>query len=126
MNISCSKPRVSSYNFMRFLFATLAKNKNVIIDLTKIVDHIYCFKQDINTDLQFLFEDIEFRASVNNVVSYDISEGINNLQTFGIIGKLNPNYEKIVIYLTEQDANLILQDCDTKVKNAMIQLASTF
>ena len=47
---------------------------------------------------QYLFDDIEFRVGiVDNVTSTDISEGLNSLHTFGIIGKLNPTYEKIVI-----------------------------
>lgn len=126
MNISCAKPRVSAYSFMRFLFATLVKNRNVIIDLDSIVNKVYNFKQGADSDLQFLFEDIEFRESIDSVVSYDISEGINCLQTFGVIGKLNPTYEKIVIYLTEDDANDILTECEPIVKAAIDELAKTF
>lgn len=126
MNISCSKPRVSAYDFMRILCATLVKNKNVIIDMDLVINRIYDFKLKAREDLQFLFEDIEFRKSIDNVVSSDISEGLNSLQTFGVIGKLNPTYEKIVIYLTEEDANDILQDSDVKVKNAIENLAKTF
>jgi uncharacterized membrane protein len=126
MNISNASPKVSSYNFMRYLCATLAKSKNVIIDITKIVDKIYSFKQKKGSEYRVLFEDIEFRATIDNIVSNDINEGLNNLQTFGIVGKLNPTYEKIVIYLTEQEADEILQSCDGFVRGAMDELANTF
>jgi hypothetical protein len=126
MNISCLAPKVSAYNFMRYLCASLTQSKNVIIDLTQIVNKIYSFRQDSGADYKFLFEDIEFRTSIDYIVSYDINEGINNLQTLGIIGKLNPTYEKFVIYLTEQEAEDILQSCDEFVRDAMARLASTF
>lgn len=126
MKISCAAPKVSAYNFMRYLCASLAKRKNVIIDLTQIVDKIYAFRQNAGSDYRSLFEDIEFRTSVDNIVSYDINEGINNLQTFGVIGKLNPTYEKIVIYLTDEEADVILQSCDDFVRDVMMQLANTF
>lgn len=73
-----------------------------------------------------MFEDIEFRKGINNVTSNDISEGINNLQTFGLVGKLNPKYEKLIIYLTEEEADVILAECDDSVQEAMRQLAEAF
>jgi hypothetical protein len=111
---------------MRYLCASLTKSKNVIIDLSQIVDKIYDFRQNSGDAYTFLFEDIEFRTGVDYIVSYDINEGINNLQTLGIIGKLNPTYGKFVIYLTEQEADAILSSCDEFVSNAMAQLAGTF
>lgn len=125
MRIVCSRPPISSYNFMRYLCASLTKSKKVIIDLQIIVEHIYNFKTE-NEQLQYMFEDIEFRKGINNVTSNDIAEGINNLQTFGLVGKLNPKYEKLIIYLTEEEADAILEECDAAVKEAMRHLAESF
>lgn len=125
MEIICSKPAISSYNFMRYLVAALAKNKKVIVELPLLVDSIYKFKKQ-NEQFQYLFEDIEFRTGIDNTISSDISDGINNLQTFGIVGKLNLTYEKIVIYLTKEDAEKMLEECNDSVKVAMEQLASVF
>lgn len=111
---------------MKYLCASLIEEKNAIIDLNSIVDIIYDYKQTIDNKQKFIFEDIEFRTGVDSVVSYDIDESINNLQTFGIIGKLNPTYEKIVIYLTKQDADTILRDCDPETRTAMSELANKF
>ena len=125
MELVCARPPVSSYDFMRYLCAALVKQSKVIIDLDSIIARIYNFKKQ-NEQLKFMFEDIEFRTSVDNVVSNDISEGINNLQTFGIVGKLNPKYEKLVIYLTSEEADKILSECDTGIGNAMMELALSF
>lgn len=125
MRIVCSRPPVSSYNFMRYLCAALTKSKKVIIDLQIIVEYIYRFKTE-NEQLQYMFEDIEFRKGINSVTSNDIAEGINNLQTFGLIGKLNPKYEKLIIYLTDEEADDILNECDLTVKEAMEELAKSF
>ena len=73
-----------------------------------------------------MFEDIEFRKGINNVTSNDIAEGINNLQTFGLVGKLNPKYEKLIIYLTDEEADAILEECDATVREAMRNLAELF
>lgn len=125
MELVCTRPPISSYNFMRYLCASLVKQNKLIIDLDSIISQIYTFKKQHNS-LNFMFEDIEFRTNIDNVISSDISEGINNLQTFGIVGKLNPKYEKLVIYLTPGEAEEILSECDDKVEQAMAELACSF
>jgi len=113
---------------MRCLFAVLAKNKRAIVNKSIIVKNIYAFKEDISReqgDAISLFDDIEFRTGIDNsVVSYDINEGINNLQTFGVVGKLNPTYDKLFIYLTESEADEILAHYDSEVKDTMKLLAA--
>ncbi|EOS49419.1 hypothetical protein C809_01649 [Lachnospiraceae bacterium MD335] len=125
MELICARPPISSYNFMRYLCASLVKRSKVIIDLDSITSCIYSFKRD-NEQLKYMFEDIEFRTNIDNVISNDISEGINNLQTFGLVGKLNPKYEKLVIYLSTEEANEILKECTQEVEEAMMQLALCF
>ena len=127
MRIVCGKPPISAYNFIRFLCAVLAKQGKVIVDLSSITYNIFNFKQGLPETDQYLFDDIEFRVGIdNNVASSDISAGLNSLQTFGIIGKLNPTYEKIIIYLTSEEADAILQDCTPDVINLLNTLASEF
>lgn len=127
MKIVCGKPQVSAYNFMRYLCAILAKKGKVIVDLSSITHNIFRFKESVSEENQYLFDDIEFRAGIDdNVASTDISEGLNSLQTFGIIGKLNPTYEKIVIYLTAEEANTILENCDQNIVNVLNELAEKF
>ncbi len=127
MKIICGKPQVSAYNFMRYLCAILAKQGKVIVDLSSITYNIFKFKESVSEESQYLFDDIEFRAGIdNNVASSDISEGLNSLQTFGIIGKLNPTYEKIVIYLTSEEANAILESCDQNIVTILNKLAESF
>lgn len=127
MKIVCGKPQVSAYNFMRYLCAILAKKGKVIVDLSSITYNIFRFKESVSEENQYLFDDIEFRAGIDdNVASTDISEGLNSLQTFGIIGKLNPTYEKIVIYLTAEEANTILENCDQNIVIVLNELAEKF
>lgn len=127
MKIICGKPQVSAYNFMRYLCAILATQGKVIVDLSSLTYNIFKFKGKVSEEFQFLFDDIEFRTGIdNNVASNDISEGLNSLQTFGIIGKLNPTYEKIVIYLTPDEAENILESCDQKIVDVLNKLAEEF
>jgi hypothetical protein len=126
MRFKYAAPRLSSNHFMRLLFASLAKEKSIIIDISKIVEKIYKFKEQSGQEQKYLFDDIEFRVSIDNIASRDINEGINVLQTFGLIGKFNPSYEKIIIYLTEENAEDILKDCDPDIRDAMQRLAKSF
>ena len=129
MDITCAAPRLNAYDFMRCLFALLVKERNVIVDRGKIFERIFSFKTNIekeNHDLLFLFDDIEIRDSLSNVVSNDISDGISNLQTLGVIGKLNPTYEKIIIYLSENEADAIIGSYDPVISDAIKKLAASF
>lgn len=127
MRTVCGKPSISAYNFVKYLCAILAKQGKVIVDLSAITYNIFRFKENVSEENLFLFDDIEFRAGIDNsVASADISEGLNSLQTFGIIGKLNPTYEKIVIYLTPEEANAILESCDEKIVTVLNELAQVF
>lgn len=127
MRITCGKPSISAYNFVKYLCAILAEQGKVIVDLSSITYNIFHFKQNVSEEALFLFDDIEFRVGIDdNVASTDITEGLNSLQTFGIIGKLNPTYEKIVIYLTPEEANTILQTCDERVVAILNELAKDF
>lgn len=123
--IRCSKPPISSYDFMRYLCASLVQKSKLVIDMDSIIPKIYDFKQN-NPNLIYLFEDIEFRRNIDSVVSSDISEGLNYLQTFGLVGKLNPKYEKLVIYLSINEANQILSECNAEVSGSMETLAELF
>lgn len=127
MKVVCGKPQVSAYNFVRYLCAVLAIQRKVIVDLSSITHNIFEFKKGISEEYQYLFDDIEFRVGIDdNVVSNDISEGMNCLQTFGIIGKINPTYEKIVIYLTPKEAEVILDGCDEGMVGVLNRLAEEF
>jgi len=131
MLTTITKRRLTAYDLMRCFFAVLAKNKHAIINKTAIVRVVYDFKESMiyegNHDASSLFDGIEFRKGIDDsVVSYDISEGINNLQTFGVVGKLNPTYEKLFIYLTEQEADEILSQYPSNIQDVVRKLAESF
>jgi hypothetical protein len=111
---------------MRYLLASLVKQRNIIIDKARIVKTIFDFKSTIKPELLYLFDDIEFREGIDNVVSADIDASINNLQTFGVLGKFNPTYEKMLIFLTEQEADEILSSCESDVRAEINKLALSF
>lgn len=125
MRTVCSRSPISSYDFMRYLCATLTKRNRVIIELKDLVNRIYDFKTK-NGHLRYMFEDIEFRKGINNVVSNDISEAIINLHIFGVATRLNLEGEKLMICLTEKEADVILEECDEAARSAMRELAKTF
>ena len=83
---------------MRCLFAALADSNNVIINRGKIVSTIYEFKNSSDPNLADVFGRIEFRENIDSVLSSDIEEGINTLQTFGVVGKLNQAIKRLLYF----------------------------
>jgi hypothetical protein len=118
-----SKPELNSYEFMRLLCASFIKNNKIIVDATNITERVYKFKNEkCDSKSLYIFNDIEFRKGTNYVVSNGISGGLDALQTFGVIGKFNPTYARIIIYLTLEEADEILKSYP-KEKKIMLSLA---
>ena len=106
VNNFIKNPKINSYDFVKLLLSYLAIQGNTIIEKEKIVEILY--KCSLKKENKELFEDIEFIKNIDGVVSHDIMDGLNSLQTFGVIGKLNPSYEKIIIYLSVDEAYMII------------------
>ncbi|MDR2711813.1 MAG: hypothetical protein LBB91_01715 [Clostridiales bacterium] len=127
MNLVFRRPEISARQFMLLLCASLVSEKKTIVDVSDITKIIYNFKHEkCNPDILYIFEDIEFRAGSNNVVSSDISTSLNNMQTLGVIGRVYPSYSRIMIYLTPNEADEILAECAEPVREAMKKLANLF
>ncbi|MBQ7173463.1 MAG: hypothetical protein IJR88_05035 [Clostridia bacterium] len=125
MKISCVKPYLNAYDFMRYLCAALALKDKKRIPLDSIVERIYDYRIK-NEKSSFVFSDIEFRKGLNYVVSNDIMESIGELQTFGIVGKENPKYVNMLIYLSDENAKAILKTCSSDILPIINSIASTF
>ncbi|MBR6881102.1 MAG: hypothetical protein IKN14_08520 [Clostridiales bacterium] len=125
MNTPCFRPKYSSYSFVKCLFAALVETGKVLIDLPSVVRLVYEFKQK-HPEYKYMFDDIEFRRGTDYIVSDDIIEGISRLQTYNAVGKLNPKYERLVIFITEERAKSILDECELDDRKAYIELAQSF
>ncbi len=122
MEALCYEPKYTSYRFVECLFAALVNCGCFVVDMQSLVEKIYIYKHD-NPETTDLFEDIEFRKGPGYVVSDDIESGICCLQTFNEVGKINPRYEKLIIFLSDEDAEDILKKCDLRDRNFFLSLA---
>lgn len=102
MNISCVKPYLTAYDFMRYLCASLVLKQKTKIPMDNIVPKIYNYRKSHNY-YDRIFSDIEFRTGINDVVSNDIMESIGELQTFGVVGKENPKYINMLIFFNARE-----------------------
>ena len=66
-----------------------------------------------------IFEDIAFKNDIDTITSVDIEDSLCKLQTFGAIGKLNPAYEKIVIYISPDEAETFLSQYEGTFSDAI-------
>lgn len=124
MNISCVKPYLTAYDFMRYLCASLVLKQKTKIPMDDIVPKIYNYRISHN-NCDRIFSDIEFRTGINDVVSNDIMESIGELQTFGVVGKENPKYINMLIFLTRESAAAILKDCPSEVSTVVDEIATS-
>lgn len=123
--LTCCKPTLTAYDFMRNLCASLAIKGKTTIPLDLVVEKIYDYRIKHNEFVD-LFYDIEFRKGLNEVVSNDIMESIGELQTFGIVGKENPKYVNMIIRLSKEAAQAIMKSCPKTTAQAINQIAETF
>ena len=52
-------------------------------------------------------------------------ESIGELQTFGVVGKENPKYINMLIFLTRESAKAILKDCPDEVSTVVGEIATS-
>lgn len=124
MNKEIVRPQITAYQSILLIFSELVKNGKAILRQDTLVPTLYKYKNNSNTDL--LFEDIAFKDDLDTITSVDIENSLTKLQTFGAIGKLNPAYEKIVIYITPEEANNFINSFDSKFKTAASLVSEAF
>lgn len=102
MNKETIRPQITAYESILLIFSELVKKGKTVLRQDTLVNTLYEFRDDKDTKL--LFEDIAFNNHLDTITSADVEDSLSRLQTFGAIGKLNPAYEKIVIYISRDEA----------------------
>ena len=85
---------------------------------------MYDYRNDNTTKI--LFEDVAFRKNLDTITSVDVEDSLSKLQTFGAIGKLNPAYEKIVIYISKEEADKFLDSFSEQYTTAANIVSEAF
>jgi hypothetical protein len=85
----------------------LVEKGKVVLRQDALVSMLYNFKN--NPDTQLLLKDITFKRNLDTITSLDIEDSLSRLQTFGAIGRLNPAYEKIIIYINPDEAEQFIE-----------------
>ena len=70
--------------------------------------------------------DIAFDTHLDTITSVDVEDSLIKLQTYGAIGKLNPAYEKIVIYISREEAREFIETFDERFVKAAEKVAERF
>lgn len=100
------RPQITAYESILLIFSDLVKKGKTLLRQDTLVSTLYDYKDAEET--QLLFEDIVFKNDLDTITSVDVEDSLSKLQTFGAIGKLNPAYEKIVIYISREEADKFL------------------
>lgn len=75
---------------------------------------------------QWFFLKILHLKNLDTITSVDIEDSLSRLQTFGAIGKLNPAYEKIVIYISKEEADKFLDSFNEQYTDAANIVSEAF
>ena len=124
MDIKTATPSMTAYQTILLIFSELVKKGKTILSQDKFVENLYReFLSTTDEDTKSLFEDISFHNHWTYVTSVDIEDSLCMLQTYGAIGRLNPAYEKIVIYISSKDADKFIKSYDKKFAAAANKVA---
>lgn len=123
-NNSSLKPPISAFECILLVCSKLALDGKTVLRQDSLVEKLYdCSKKP---EFLVLFSDIAFKKSFDSITSADIENSLTELQNFGAIGRLNPAYEKIIIYISEEEADAFLQQKDETIRKAIDQICKMF
>lgn len=124
MNKETVRPQITAYESILLIFSELVKKGKTILRQDTLVSTLYDYKNNDNTNV--LFEDIAFRKNLDTITSVDVEDSLSKLQTFGAIGRLNPAYEKIVIYISREEADRFLHSFNQQYIDAADTISEAF
>ena len=124
MNKETIRPQITAYESILLIFSELVKKGKTVLRQDTLVPTLYNYKDAENT--QLLFEDIAFRNHLDTITSVDVVDSLSKLQTFGAIGKLNPAYVYIDIYISREEANNFLNSFDERFVAAARAISEAF
>lgn len=124
MNKEMIRPQITAYECILLIFSELVKKGKTLLRQDTLVSTLYEYRE--NEATQILFEDIAFRKNLDTITSVDVEDNLSRLQTFGAIGKLNPAYEKIVIYISREEADGFIESFGEQYKDAADIVSEAF
>jgi hypothetical protein len=118
------RPQITAYECILLIFSNLVKKGKTVLRQDTLVSTLYDYKD--NTETKLLFEDVAFKKNLDTITSVDIEDSLSKLQTFGAIGRLNPAYEKIVIYISHEEADKFLNAFNVQCAKAANIISEAF
>lgn len=118
------RPQLTAYECMLLICCSLVLKGKTILRQDNLVPILYRFQS--TEQAKILFDDVAFKKNIDTVTSIDIEDSLCKLQTFGAIGKLNPAYEKIVIYICPEEAKRFLSDYNGAYRDAAFAISEAF
>ncbi len=124
MNKESIRPKITAYESILLIFSELVKKGKTVLRQDTLVPILYNYRN--NEDTHLLFEDIAFKNHLDTITSVDVEDSLSKLQTYGAIGKLNPAYEKIVIYISREEAENFINSFDGQFVTAADEISEAF
>ena len=118
------RPEITAYESILLILSELVDKGKTVLRQDKLVTFLYGFKD--SDMVKPLFIDIAFDTHLDTITSVDVEDSLTKLQTYGAIGKLNPAYEKIVIYISQKEAKDFINSYDKQFVVAAEEIAEKF
>ena len=124
MNKETIRPQITAYESILLIFSELVRKGKTVLRQDTLVPILYNYRNGYDTHL--LFEDIAFNNHLDTITSVDVEDSLSKLQTYGAIGNLNPAYEKIVIYISREEAENFINSFDGQFVTAADEISEAF
>lgn len=118
------RPQVTAYECMLLICSGLVEKGKTVLRQDTLVSLLYNFRN--NPETKVLFGDVAFKKNLDTIISLDIEDSLSKLQTFGAIGKLNPAYEKIVLYISQDEAHKFIERFGEECAHAIDVVCEVF
>lgn len=117
------EPKVTAYEFLKYFFAYLKKQKVDEVD-RDLVNFLYTQKKiQHNKDV---LEEINFRSNGINYYSDDVEDALFNLQNGGLLGKMNPSFGIIIIKYTDAEIKETLESIPNEYDSIIKEIADAY
>ncbi|MDR2600610.1 MAG: hypothetical protein LBC73_10105 [Oscillospiraceae bacterium] len=112
----------TALDFLSTFFSVLKKENVNIVSAAKLFESIGRHRESYLP----IFIDIDVINNGGTIYSHDLEEGLSMLQIIGAVGKANPKFERIILKMHKEEADVFIDDCPEPYRNYVINFANEY
>ena len=112
----------TALDFLSTFFSVLKKKNVNVVSAARLFEAIGKHRDSYLP----IFIDIDVISNGGVIYSHDLEEGLSMLQIIGAIGKANPRFERIILKMHKEDAEVFIENCPEPYRNYVVNFANEY